>query len=423
MLGNFHEKQQKTPEALHAMLVSGTLTEDDLRRIVNQMDKEKQVARIHPYAITELKDGRYKTWLPLPDGGRKDIRARTREALLDRILAHYDEDGEPAQNPHLDNKTLYDVYEEWLVYKTGITASRNTIRRHEQHYNRYLKDLDIMSMDIRDIDYLTMQAVCNGIVREHNMTSKEWVNLKTVVGGMFAYAEEKGYISDNPMRRVKITVKYRQVVKKPGNMRTYTTAEAREIMEYMHAREQETGDAVFTAVIVNFSLGLRIGELTAIQWGDIEGDALHVVREEIRDHETGRVSVEAHTKTHSDRYVHLTPDARHALRALRDRAGDIQPGNFVFARKGKRITARQVTYQLEAYAHRTGHEVKRSHAIRRTYASTLQSAGIPIDEIRRQLGHSDLQTTLDYLYNPLTDSETARAIDRALSKKDPFERY
>ena len=55
-----------------------------------------------------------------------------------------------------------------------------------------------------------------------------------------------------------------------------------------------------------------------------------------------------------------------------------------------------------------------SHKIRKTYASRLSANGVPIDCIRENLGHSNLATTLEYIYNPLTESETYELIKNAL---------
>ena len=55
-----------------------------------------------------------------------------------------------------------------------------------------------------------------------------------------------------------------------------------------------------------------------------------------------------------------------------------------------------------------------TYKMRKTYASLLSANSVPLDAIRELLGHSDLQTTLGYIYNPLTDSETADLIAKAL---------
>jgi len=83
-------------------------------------------------------------------------------------------------------------------------------------------------------------------------------------------------------------------------------------------------------------------------------------------------------------------------------------------RDGERITSRQVVYVLEKYAERQGVIMKSTHKMRKTYASNLNANGVPLDCIREMVGHSNLSTTLEYIYNPLTEKETYDLIARAL---------
>lgn len=83
-------------------------------------------------------------------------------------------------------------------------------------------------------------------------------------------------------------------------------------------------------------------------------------------------------------------------------------------RNGKRITSRQIAYVLEKYAKRQGVPTKSTHKMRKTFASNLNASGVPLDCIRELLGHSDLNTTLGYIYNPLTEKETYALISKAL---------
>lgn len=91
-----------------------------------------------------------------------------------------------------------------------------------------------------------------------------------------------------------------------------------------------------------------------------------------------------------------------------------QSGDYIFMRDGERITSRMVAYVLEKYAERQGLTTKSTHKMRKTYASRLNANGVPLDSIREQLGHSDLNTTLGYIYNPLTEKETYDLISKAL---------
>ena len=69
---------------------------------------------------------------------------------------------------------------------------------------------------------------------------------------------------------------------------------------------------------------------------------------------------------------------------------------------------------LEKYAQRNDLKTKSTHKMRKTFASNLNANGVPIDSIRELLGHSELNTTLGYIYNPLTEKETYDLISKAL---------
>ncbi len=115
-----------------------------------------------------------------------------------------------------------------------------------------------------------------------------------------------------------------------------------------------------------------------------------------------------HTKTNRDRYVVLVPKAISILNKIP------KQGSYILMRNGERITARQIAYVLEKYAEREGTATKSTHKMRKTYASMLNTNSVPLDCIREMLGHSSLSTTLGYVYNPLTESETYNLISQAL---------
>ena len=46
------------------------------------------------------------------------------------------------------------LYEEWLNYKATVTNSPNTIKRHKQHYRKYLEASVLHEMKIKKIDEL-----------------------------------------------------------------------------------------------------------------------------------------------------------------------------------------------------------------------------------------------------------------------------
>ena len=267
-------------------------------------------------------------------------------------------------------------------------------------------------MRILKITEILLETECNRIVREFNLSNKEWVNLKTILNGMFEYACRMKYLQENLMPKIRISVKFRQVVKKTGKTQTYNTEELENLNIYLDEMYEQTGDVAFMAVKMNFFMGLRVGELVALRWEDIcEGNQIHIVREEVRDQVANEITVTDHTKTHTDRFVYLIPDALEILEKLP------RVGEYIFMRDGKRLTSRQINYVLEKYAERFDLQVKSSHKLRKTYASMCSANGVPIDFIREQLGHASLSTTFGYIYNPLTEAENYKVLTDALSRK------
>lgn len=379
----------------------------DVDSVLNMLMSKKrdQVLKIHPYAITPptTDKGRWQTCYKDITGKRKNIKAQSKEEILDKLIPIY------FSNSYIDKMTFYELYEEWLAFKTTVSDSANTIKRHKQHYRKYFEPSALHGMKINKIDEIILEQECNRIVKEFNLSRKEWCNIKTILNGMYTYAMRKKYITENPVDRVQIYVKYRQVVKKTGKTETYNTEELANLNNYLDKMYAETEDTVFLAVKVNFLLGLRVGELVALKWEDCQDlSHLHIVREEVRNQETNRYEVVDHTKTHRDRFVVLIPKAISILQAIP------KQGEYIFIRNGERITARQVAYVLEKYAERQGVATKSTHKMRKTYASNLNAVGVPLDCIRELLGHSNLSTTLQYIYNPLTEKETYDLISKAL---------
>lgn len=392
------------PEIWTFLTKNDIIDTDNVLNII-MANKREYVKKIHLYTITPPKKegGRWQTYYKDKDGKRKIIRAQSEEDLLEKLIPIY------SQNSHIDKMTFYELYEEWLEYKKTVTNSLNTIKRHKQHYHKYFEPSALHNKKINRIDELLLESECNRIVKEFNLPRKEWGNIKTILNGMFEYAVRKKYLTENPIDKVQILVKFKQVVRKTGKTETYNSDELKDLNQYLDRMYTETLDTAFLAVKLNFLLGLRVGELVALKWGDyININHLHIVREEVRNQVTNQYEVVEHTKTNRDRFVVLVPKAINILQKLE------HTGDYIFMRDGERLTSRQIAYVLEKYAERQGLSTKSTHKMRKTFASNLNASGVPLDCIRELLGHSNLNTTLGYIYNPLTEKETYDLISKAL---------
>ena len=120
-----------------------------------------------------------------------------------------------------------------------------------------------------------------------------------------------------------------------------------------------------------------------------------------------------HTKTHLERKIDLIPKAIEIFRILEKAAPNHKPNDYIFAEGSQYLTLRSFNYVLEHTCKQIGIDPKRSHKLRKTYASRLNAAGLPLDQIRANLGHTNSSTTLGYIYNPLTPKESLAIMEKA----------
>lgn len=388
--------------SLNMLLQYGIINPDSVQDKAMQI---KQLLSLHPYAITApaSETGRWQTFYKDANGKRKNLKAPTKEQLIKKLITIY------SANSIEKKLTFSKLYQEWLEYKQTITNSPNTIKRHEQHYKKYFLNSSLNNAKISNIDEIMLEQACNTIVKKNNLSRKEWTNVKTILKGMYEYAYRKHYIKENPIPNVRVSVKFRQINKKTGATQTFNSDELKDLNSYLDQMYNETKDSSFIAVRINLLLGLRVSELVTLRWDDISEKHIHIVREEIRDQITNEYHVVEHTKTNTDRFVALIPKAQKLLQLLEPSTSE-----YIFTRDNQRLHSRQIAYVLERYAQQRNKPVKSTHKMRKTYASNLNAHGVPLDCIREQLGHSNLTTTLSYIYNPLTEQETFDMISNAL---------
>lgn len=131
------------------------------------------------------------------------------------------------------------------------------------------------------------------------------------------------------------------------------------------------------------------------------------------------VKVVSHTKTdYGDREVYLTKKAReiiHEAKKFNLKYGLYDNGFIFLSPKNKRITELSIVDKLERICKKAHIPNKTMHKIRKTYVSTLLASGVSLNEVRKQVGHSDERITLaNYCYNVKTCKQTEKQFEDAL---------
>lgn len=113
-----------------------------------------------------------------------------------------------------------------------------------------------------------------------------------------------------------------------------------------------------------------------------------------------------HGKGGKERITYITPVAVERLKRYLSKRKE-QDGDFLFGnRNHDRMKAGGVRFILNRIADRAGVENVHPHRFRRTFATGLANRGMDVREIQKLLGHSNINTTLEYV---CTDNEGVKS--------------
>jgi integrase len=161
--------------------------------------------------------------------------------------------------------------------------------------------------------------------------------------------------------------------------------------------------------------GLRLGEVRALEWADVDLDAgeLHV-----RHAWCNRTKQMTAPKTlAAERTVPIAGELRRILLAHRMQTGRVAGGLVISRRGGGVETADAISDRAESAWKSARLDPLTMHEARHTYASLMILAGVPITALARFMGHTSITTTVDR-YGHLYPSErrtAAAALDALLA--------
>jgi len=185
-----------------------------------------------------------------------------------------------------------------------------------------------------------------------------------------------------------------------GTIKKVNPLEAHEV-EQLLEKAQALPIEVRTLILVGVRTGLRIGELLALEWSDVNLDTRTLEVTKSYDYHN---KVVKSTKTGATRTVRLTPQVVEGLRKLRDVANH----RFLFCDENTGyFRYKRVANWLKAVSPQT----ITLHDLRHTYATLRIAKGDNIVDVSKQLGHSSIETTLRTYTHWIPQDEYVHQVD------------
>ena len=159
--------------------------------------------------------------------------------------------------------------------------------------------------------------------------------------------------------------------------------------------------------------GLRLGELIALQWGDVDwaGRYLQIQRNVYN-------GITSTPKNHQQRRVDVSLQLLEALRGWRSReqARWLEAGRpfpeWVFPVTGTLLDPANVRKALNRLLRAADLHERGPHQLRHSFASQLLQKGADLAYVTHQLGHKDANVTLQYYIHYLPSADGQKAVDR-----------
>jgi integrase len=270
-------------------------------------------------------------------------------------------------------------------------AKPNTLRRYAkvlEHFERHLGGRRFVEAITRtDIDdYKAARSRERSQQHPDRIITPRTINFEISVLRTFFYflAYERGLRMDNPCARFKSIRDPREKARRRPP--TYSQDEIHRLLEGCDAFER----AVFCTFLLT---GLREQELCHLRWQDV---MLRSGQASVRV--TGEGQKCFSPKDYEEREIPIPDALAEMLRRLPREA------KWVFATE-KGSSSTHLLRRLKRVADRVGVEHATLHKFRHTYATRLLGSGCDIVTVQKLMGHSDIETTRQYL-NP--DDELKR---------------
>lgn len=304
--------------------------------------------------------------------------------------------------------TLDEWYKKWLN-TCKKNCRENTKETYARHYKRVQDELGWRKLN--KLNLIVMQDAINKL-----RTDNERKNSKKILVDMLEKAVDADLIQKNVARQINTVI-----TKEEKKSRRVLTVKETEMF-----LEEAEDTFYYNLFIVALETGMRVGELSGLQWEDIDFKKKVVhVRHSMTyfSNSEGKYVFELHqTKTHKGlRDIPLTMKAIRALRqqqflkhTIINKEKEPMEGfeDLVFVTKNnKPITQFLISECIDGtikriYKNHPNLEFEKftTHCFRHTFATRALERGLPLKTVSALLGHAQLQLTTDLYMHVTQDS-------------------
>ena len=378
------------------------------------MDVKNTYLEMHKYKIWQAPDGYWKTKLPNSDGKfTKLVKKKEKADVEDEIVRYYQ-----FNQPQYTFKKYYDV---WVERQRKCGRSDNTIYKYRVEYKRFFAGYPIENIDIRMINEETLSDHFCTVIKEKQIRWKALKGMFYNVSGVFKKAIKDRILAENPCDFVDLPLLQHlcyNPLPKSAKERTLSSKEANVLLDKIHHPK-----ALNTNIVAGFAIefamytGMRIGEIAALSWNDIdfEEGIITICHSEKRNRLTNEIYIDS-PKNGKFRFFPITKEINELFNRITEyEKANGYYGEFVFQNKDGRLTSDRIAAVMRRKTRTPEfYNAKSIHTIRRTVNSNFKCNGISTTVASSLLGHTERVNEANYTYDIQDINLKRQMIENAL---------
>ena len=350
-----------------------------------EMNKRQELLEKHPYKMWEGKDGKWRTYLPDKEEGRRLIKRSAQKSLEDEVVNYWKEE--------LENPTIKEVFDEWNDRKLELKKiSLSTHHRNEQTFRRHYEEFG--ERKIKSVDPEEYEEFLEEQIPKFDLSSKAFSGLKTITRGFLKRAKKRKLIDFN------VEELFQELDTSESDFKRTIREDSKEVFnEYelpvVLSYLESNIDLKNLGILLMFLTGVRVGELVTLKHSDFSGIVFKVQRTETRvpspDGHGYEYKVKDFPKTEAGVRNAIIPE-EYAWVASKLKAQN-PFGEYIFVENGKRFTTNQIRRRMERMCRTLKIVPKSPHKARKTYGSILLDNCVDNRLIIDLMGHTDIAMT------------------------------
>ncbi|WP_270331660.1 tyrosine-type recombinase/integrase [Lactococcus lactis] len=240
---------------------------------------------------------------------------------------------------------------------------------------------------LKDISPILIKKWHNNLLEE-NLTNNYIRSLHQILQQILDLAVKLGMLENNVAKKI-------GNIKKSKERVDFWTKEEFEKFIVTFDKSDTLELLKFTSIWFLFLTGVRLGELMALQWSDLDFNNDTVKIEKSMYYKSKREWYITDTKTSaSHRLLYIDKVTKKHLEYWMERQKEIGRIEFVFSYDGLPFGTTFLKKVIDTHSEFAGVKRIRVHDLRHSHASFMLSLGMNALEIQNRLGHEDIRTTL-----------------------------